>query len=235
MSVDAVAVTIAGSGAGARTIRPSTSCEEGILANKPPAFQFYAKDWRSSPTVQSMTLAQEGLYIRLCALAWDSDEPGIILMPLPKICRLIGVESRTVRRFLDDFPATFRQARNGLTQEKLHEQFLKYKEISEKRSIAGSKSSTSVKQVSDTAFASASAPASAQSKDRPGSHHTDFYFRNRKQEEAQLESHVGEGPSDFMNTGGFKAATCPKCGLTGRKGFISLHVPKCAVEVAEAK
>lgn len=203
---------------------------EGKLANKPPAFQFYAKDWRSSPAVQSMTLAEEGLYIRLCALAWDCEEPGIIRLTVPRISRLIGVESPTILRFLANFPDTFRATSDGFQQEKLHEQFLKYKEISEKRSLAGSKSSSSVKQVSDTAFAVASASASAQSKDRPGGSHTDFYFKDKKQEQAWQESHVGEGPADRMNTGGFKQATCPKCGLSGRKGFISLHVAKCEVQ-----
>src|ERR1017187_9733668 len=41
--------------------------------NKPPAFQFYAKDWTASPTRQMMSLAAQGAYINLLAIAWDSD------------------------------------------------------------------------------------------------------------------------------------------------------------------
>lgn len=40
----------------------------------PPAFQFYAKDWLSSPRVNAMSPAQEGAYIRLLALSWTNDD-----------------------------------------------------------------------------------------------------------------------------------------------------------------
>lgn len=42
--------------------------------SKAPAFQFYPKDWLSSPKVQLMTPAQEGAYIRLLAYCWDSGD-----------------------------------------------------------------------------------------------------------------------------------------------------------------
>ena len=41
---------------------------------KPPAFQFYAKDWLSSPRVQLMTPSQRGAYIQLLAYCWDSGD-----------------------------------------------------------------------------------------------------------------------------------------------------------------
>ncbi|MCE9565826.1 MAG: YdaU family protein [Planctomycetes bacterium] len=41
---------------------------------KPPAFQFYPKDWLSSPRVQLMTPEQEGAYIRLLCYCWDSGD-----------------------------------------------------------------------------------------------------------------------------------------------------------------
>lgn len=41
------------------------------MSNKPPAFQFYAADWLSSPEIMLMTPAEEGAYIRLLAIAWD--------------------------------------------------------------------------------------------------------------------------------------------------------------------
>lgn len=41
---------------------------------KPPAFQFYPKDWLSSPKVQLMSPEQEGAYIRLLCYCWDSGD-----------------------------------------------------------------------------------------------------------------------------------------------------------------
>src|ERR1700691_2018023 len=163
--------------------RASILLTEGSLANRPPAFQFYAKDWRSSSTVSRMTHEQRGIYISIMALAWDSEEPGTINMTEAQLCRELRIFSATLRRLLADFPTTLRKVDGKFVQTKLAEQWAKYKEISEKRSQAASKCSANAQQTTPSAFAVASASASAQSKDRPGSSHTDFYFRNRKQEE----------------------------------------------------
>ena len=54
----------------------------------PPAFQFYANDWLSSPGIMLMTPAEEGAYIRLLAISWvkgglpDDDEQLAILSRL---------------------------------------------------------------------------------------------------------------------------------------------------------
>jgi uncharacterized protein YdaU (DUF1376 family) len=42
--------------------------------NRPPAFQFYAKDWLSSKKIMTMTLEEEGAYIHLLAHCWDSPD-----------------------------------------------------------------------------------------------------------------------------------------------------------------
>src|SRR5688572_9344285 len=41
------------------------------MADKPPAFQFYVKEWRSSRAVQRMTFAQRGMYLELLVEQWD--------------------------------------------------------------------------------------------------------------------------------------------------------------------
>lgn len=41
--------------------------------SKPPAFQFYPKDWLSDLAVRSMTAEQRGYYIDLLATAWLED------------------------------------------------------------------------------------------------------------------------------------------------------------------
>src|SRR5215469_15168602 len=42
--------------------------------NRPPAFQFYPKDWLSSKKIVTMTLEEEGAYIHLLAHCWDSPD-----------------------------------------------------------------------------------------------------------------------------------------------------------------
>lgn len=184
------------------------------MGQKPPAFQFYAKDWRSSPTVKKMNPKERGLYIDILALAWDSDEPGTITMSVAQICRELRVFSATLRRLLADFPTTLRQEGDKFVQPKLREQWLKYKEISEKRQQAGSKSSAIAQQKHHSAFASAF--ASSQSKDNPGLQHSNSYFQDKKQEQAHREAMAGAGPSDVKNLGGFKVFTCASCGLEYR-------------------
>jgi uncharacterized protein YdaU (DUF1376 family) len=44
---------------------------------KAPAFQFYVNDWLSSTHIMLMTPAQEGAYIHLLAIAWNSDDCGL--------------------------------------------------------------------------------------------------------------------------------------------------------------
>ena len=60
---------------------------------KPPAFQFYAKDWLASPAVRSMTLAEVGAYINLLATAWDSDPVGTLPNRAASLWRLAGAAS----------------------------------------------------------------------------------------------------------------------------------------------
>lgn len=54
--------------------------------NKPPAFQFYAKDWNSDLSVKLMTLAQRGAYISLLAHNWTE---GKLPAKLSALARLI--------------------------------------------------------------------------------------------------------------------------------------------------
>src|SRR6185369_2147183 len=64
------------------------------MLNKPPAFQFYAKDWLSSDDVQLMTPAQRGLYIDLLARAWDNERAGYLTSDPEVLWRLARATSR---------------------------------------------------------------------------------------------------------------------------------------------
>lgn len=45
--------------------------------NKSPAFQFYPNDWLGSTQIMLMTPAEEGAYVRLLAIAWNSKDCGL--------------------------------------------------------------------------------------------------------------------------------------------------------------
>lgn len=64
------------------------------MKNKPPAFQFYAKDWLTSKAVLAMTPSQRGYYINLLAHAWDSDRPGLLKDDTDLLWKLAGADSR---------------------------------------------------------------------------------------------------------------------------------------------
>ena len=134
------------------------------FTNKPPAFQFYAKDWRRSMNVKGMTREQRSIFIDMMAIAWDSEIPGTILVSDEALCHELGILKRTLRRLLRMFPTCWLREDGFLTQPKLHEQWLKYQEIQQKRSASAQQMHM---QKGGSAFASASAPASAKSKPTP--------------------------------------------------------------------
>ena len=230
-------VSRAVSGAGAVTLAPFL-LTEGSLEKKPPAFQFYARDWRSSPTVRQMNHKQRGIYIDLLAAAWDSEEPGTLPLPLTLTSKITGIDVRSLRDLLSKFPRTFIEVDSKLVNQKLRSQFDQMQRFTESKRVAGIKGnavrwhSDSQKDPSASAFASASALASANSKETPDSSRTAFYFQNKKDEAAWKESHIGEGPSDQVQTGGFVMHTCELCGLRGTKGAVGQH--KCG-KLAVAK
>jgi hypothetical protein len=48
------------------------------LKQKPPAFQFYVKQWLGDDKVMLMDDDSQGLHIRLMCIAWQQDHPGTI-------------------------------------------------------------------------------------------------------------------------------------------------------------
>ena len=128
--------------------------------NKPPAFQFYAKDWNSSPTILSMSLHDRGIAITLMAHSWDSDEPGTLPESLLIVSRICAISMKNLRHFFEKWPQFFIQRDGKLVNKKLHEHWLNYQEISEKRrKAAEERYHANAEQKHHPASASASAPA----------------------------------------------------------------------------
>jgi uncharacterized protein YdaU (DUF1376 family) len=110
--------------------------------NKPPAFQFYAKDWTASPTRQMMSLAAQGAYINLLAIAWDSDPIATIPNQPDKLWKLADAmpeEWKVIRdEVLENFEP-FDEDPTRLVNKRLRRQWLELKEFSAMASDRGKK------------------------------------------------------------------------------------------------
>ena len=105
--------------------------------NKPPAFQFYAKDWRSSPTVRSMTREQRGDFIDMLAASWDQEEPGTLPLPVELAAKITGISVRSCRKFVESFPKLWQINGDRLVNPKLHDQWEELRQFTQKLSDAG--------------------------------------------------------------------------------------------------
>lgn len=109
------------------------------MPNKPPAFQFYAKDWLSSSTVRRMSDADKSLYIDLLAAAWDSEIPGTLPLD-PHECALAA--GRRYRRPIVAFFSRYRRSfvvsatLKRRVNEKLYEQWLEMAKTRETKRLA---------------------------------------------------------------------------------------------------
>lgn len=65
------------------------------MAEKPPSFQFYPRDFMSDPAVISLSLAELGAYMRILCLSWLSDDPGVVAVAdLPRLSGFKGLWPR---------------------------------------------------------------------------------------------------------------------------------------------
>jgi hypothetical protein len=91
--------------------------------NKPPAFQFYAKDWLSSATVRTMSMRHRGVYITALAAMWDSEEPGTLPLPIEIAARSMGSDPRSLRDFVAKWPRCLVEIEGKLVNPKLRAQW----------------------------------------------------------------------------------------------------------------
>jgi uncharacterized protein YdaU (DUF1376 family) len=108
------------------------------MANKPPAFQFYVKDWLSSESVVVMTAEQRGWYIQLLCHAWNSDPIATLPADDRKLKALAGAGDSWAtdkQAVLDCFEVDG----DRLVNRRLAEQFQQLEEFRNSKSEAGRK------------------------------------------------------------------------------------------------
>jgi uncharacterized protein YdaU (DUF1376 family) len=110
--------------------------------NKPPAFQFFVKDWTASPTRQMMSLAAQGAYINLLAIAWDSDPIATIPNQPDKLWKLAGAMPEDWKLMQDEVLENFEpfdEDSTRLVNKRLRRQWLELKEFSDMAAARGNK------------------------------------------------------------------------------------------------
>src|SRR5262249_42577825 len=109
----------------------------GEYMNRPPAFQFYVKDWLTSKKRATMTLEQQGAYINLLAHCWDSDDCSLIdddseLAALSELRERWATEGSKVKQCFVPAKQTGR-----LTNERLFEMHMKLAKYCRDKQRAG--------------------------------------------------------------------------------------------------
>ena len=103
--------------------------------NKPPAFQFYPKDWLSDADVICMTFAQKGAYITLLCYCWLEGQ-------LPNnddyIRKLLGNVPKW-KSLWNGIKHKFEVEGDFLVQPRLEYERMKQEEYRKKKSVAGKK------------------------------------------------------------------------------------------------
>jgi len=109
------------------------------MANKPPAFQFYVKDWLSSSTVRSMSLAARGAYIDLLAFAWQSQPFATLPNDPAQLRRLVGADSAEWADIWPQISGSFEVEDGHLVNRRLQDEARKREEFIKKQQANGAK------------------------------------------------------------------------------------------------
>ena len=83
---------------------------------KPPAFQFYASDFRADAKVLAMDFEQRGVYVWLLSIAWD--EGGIPADPA-HLARLLGITRRKLTALWPGIAPCWEEAGGVLTNPRM--------------------------------------------------------------------------------------------------------------------
>ena len=134
---------------------------------RPPAFQFYPKDWLASPSVRCMPNEAKGIYIMLLASAWDSDPVATLPSDDDELRLLSGSTEQEWTNHREKVLRNFEPYESGrLVNARLRQQYEELVAFSRKQSENGSKAKGKPKRSQNEAYES-SASASASSTSTP--------------------------------------------------------------------
>ncbi len=73
--------------------------------NKPPAFQFYVRDWLSDPALQAASASSRGIWINALCFMWEAPERGKLTGTRESLARLLGATTGEMEEFLAEASA----------------------------------------------------------------------------------------------------------------------------------
>lgn len=70
--------------------------------NKPPAFQFYVKDWLSDPQLRLASPLSRGIWIDCLCFMWDAPNRGELTGPKTDLAKMLGAKNEEFDLFLSE-------------------------------------------------------------------------------------------------------------------------------------
>lgn len=108
-----------------------------VMARKPPAFQFYVKDWLSDDKRVEMSLAQRGIWVDLMAYQWNN---GSVPVDAAGVAKVVGCSASEIEpHWTGPLLAAFPLANGGTRRQnpRLEEQRVEVEARRKLRSAAG--------------------------------------------------------------------------------------------------
>lgn len=84
-----------------------------------------------------MNLAEQGLYIRMLATAWEQPEQGTLPLPIELTAKLLHVRRQICVKFVSKWTQTWVEKDGKLVNERLRAQAIELQNYMEKQSLAG--------------------------------------------------------------------------------------------------
>ena len=72
------------------------------MKGKPPAFQFYVRDWLSDPQLRMASHDTKGVWIDLLCFMWEAPERGQLIGTAPELARMVGATDEVFGIFLNE-------------------------------------------------------------------------------------------------------------------------------------
>lgn len=107
-----------------------------------PAMPLYIGDWKKDPVIQAMNESDEGIFLRLIMICWESENRGYLQIngkPIPQeiLSKMIKLDNQRLTDWLSLYQNTFHifgETSDGILYSRKH---IKLLELSEKRKMAG--------------------------------------------------------------------------------------------------